>query len=780
MTLKLLLGALKKKKTQSVAILIMLGFTLAFIIVSIQLVFSSTVLIQDFVDMSSMSTVIVWKEYNIEDSGKLEKLEADKSYIKGIQNSDAISIDSADITLYNGSDVFSSFSCFVTAYDSENNKIFSVVENEDITLGSDEIAIPIYFSRATRLGIDDKLTITVNDVAFEYTVKYIFKDALFGSEYISTKRLIVSENSLNDMLAVCTPENRSSFIGVNLSDENQTAALISAFTEYDLPISFNLDRNFLMQVYGASNGIIAVLFLIVALFIGVIAFVVQRYSVQSTLEDEYKNIGLMKATGFKNRQIISIYLYKYLFINICGLVFGAVVGIGFSTLLLNDYFEFIVVSNKLKLWMVTFAGIALVGVMYMVISYFYLRRIYRLSPIEIKDNREAKNKTALVALSLSKISKVNSLFILAINDFIQNFRHFLKITGTLLLSFALLIAVGNLKSTINSSDFLSYFGLTVGDIYLDLLVEDYDTEKINNTVEKLNGEMLLNGEPVEFGVDFYVDSRIVDINGISAPITALKSAASTSEFRYIRGTAPRKENEIALTNVLAQRYDVDIGDTITLEVEDVRNGYTITAINQALFNMGEIILLPDDYSIKSEKASYRIIAFVDAQDKNKTIIRLKSQYEFMDGLSKGEIINSLTGNMVDQIVLAINMLMLFILLFVAIVLVLFSKMICLKDSPALKQLYDMGASNSFLFSYQQLKLTMSFVLSILIGIVCAVTLGKAVVVRIFTLTGLAKFTLNTNPVNTFVLMPVVFLVIAMIVTGITQWQFIKKHTYEER
>lgn len=780
MTLKLLLGALKKKKTQSVAILIMLGFTLAFIIVSIQLVFSSTVLIQDFVDMSSMSTVIVWKEYNIEDSGKLEKLEADKSYIKGIQNSDAISIDSADITLYNGSDVFSSFSCFVTAYDSENNKIFSVVENEDITLGSDEIAIPIYFSRATRLGIDDKLTITVNDVAFEYTVKYIFKDALFGSEYISTKRLIVSENSLNDMLAVCTPENRSSFIGVNLSDENQTAALISAFTEYDLPISFNLDRNFLMQVYGASNGIIAVLFLIVALFIGVIAFVVQRYSVQSTLEDEYKNIGLMKATGFKNRQIISIYLYKYLFINICGLVFGAVVGIGFSTLLLNDYFEFIVVSNKLKLWMVTFAGIALVGVMYMVISYFYLRRIYRLSPIEIKDNREAKNKTALVALSLSKISKVNSLFILAINDFIQNFRHFLKITGTLLLSFALLIAVGNLKSTINSSDFLSYFGLTVGDIYLDLLVEDYDTEKINNTVEKLNGEMLLNGEPVEFGVDFYVDSRIVDINGISAPITALKSAASTSEFRYIRGTAPRKENEIALTNVLAQRYDVDIGDTIMLEVEDVRNGYTITAINQALFNMGEIILLPDDYSIKSEKASYRIIAFVDAQDKNKTIIRLKSQYEFMDGLSKGEIINSLTGNMVDQIVLAINMLMLFILLFVAIVLVLFSKMICLKDSPALKQLYDMGASNSFLFSYQQLKLTMSFVLSILIGIVCAVTLGKAVVVRIFTLTGLAKFTLNTNPVNTFVLMPVVFLVIAMIVTGITQWQFIKKHTYEER
>lgn len=780
MTLKLLLGALKKKKTQSVAILIMLGFTLAFIIVSIQLVFSSTVLIQDFVDMSSMSTVIVWKEYNIEDSGKLEKLEADKSYIKGIQNSDAISIDSADITLYNGSDVFSSFSCFVTAYDSENNKIFSVVENEDITLGSDEIAIPIYFSRATRLGIDDKLTITVNDVAFEYTVKYIFKDALFGSEYISTKRLIVSENSLNDMLAVCTPENRSSFIGVNLSDENQTAALISAFTEYDLPISFNLDRNFLMQVYGASNGIIAVLFLIVALFIGVIAFVVQRYSVQSTLEDEYKNIGLMKATGFKNRQIISIYLYKYLFINICGLVFGAVVGIGFSTLLLNDYFEFIVVSNKLKLWMVTFAGIALVGVMYMVISYFYLRRIYRLSPIEIKDNREAKNKTALVALSLSKISKVNSLFILAINDFIQNFRHFLKITGTLLLSFALLIAVGNLKSTINSSDFLSYFGLTVGDIYLDLLVEDYDTEKINNTVEKLNGEMLLNGEPVEFGVDFYVDSRIVDINGISAPITALKSAASTSEFRYIRGTAPRKENEIALTNVLAQRYDVDIGDTIMLEVEDVRNEYTITAINQALFNMGEIILLPDDYSIKSEKASYRIIAFVDAQDKNKTIIRLKSQYEFMDGLSKGEIINSLTGNMVDQIVLAINMLMLFILLFVAIVLVLFSKMICLKDSPALKQLYDMGASNSFLFSYQQLKLTMSFVLSILIGIVCAVTLGKAVVVRIFTLTGLAKFTLNTNPVNTFVLMPVVFLVIAMIVTGITQWQFIKKHTYEER
>lgn len=776
---KLILGELKKKKTQTIAMILMLGFTLSFLLVSILLIYSSTGLIKDFVNMSNMHSVLIWKNYEKEDNEKLNRLKKDISYVDNVKNYDVVSVESNHITFNNEKKVPDSISCFLIPFDDEYNKIYSIYKNEDIILSMGEIAVPVYLAKGLGLGINDRMSIDINNRSFDFTVKYIFKDALFGSEYISTKRLVIGESDMMNILTVCQPENHCSFIGVNLNEGDKTSALISAFTEYDIPIIFSLDRNLIMQIYGASNGTIAVLFLVVALFIGIILFLVQRYSIHTTVEDEYLYIGMMKAIGFRNKQIISIYVNKYMFINICGLCLGAGLGAVCSRLFLGNYFQMIVVESWLKTAAVACVCIVFTGTGYMAVSWLYLRRIRGLSPIEIKKGGETRNNMPCLHLSFRNASQFRALLVLAINDLIQNFRHFIKITATLMLCFALLVSVGNLKNTIAGDGFLKYFGLTVGDLYCDLQIEDHQTDKIKEKVAQLNEELKNNHEKAVLGIDFYADSRIVDSSGVSSTITALKSAASTEEFRYIRGSAPKAEYEIGLTNVLAQRYGLDIGDRITMEVEGRAGEYKITAVNQALYNMGEIILLSDNYQIKSERITCQVIAFIDARDKNAEIAHLQNKYEYMRGLTAREVIDKFTGNMIEQIIFAIDVLMLFVFLFAAIVLILFNKMLCFKDSFALRQLYDIGADNYFLFCYQLIKVTVLILMSVLSGTLCAVSLGRLAVVKLFSITGLARFILVTEPFQSFVILPFNFLILTIFITAVTQGRFIKKHSFKK-
>lgn len=780
------MGELKKKKGQSIAIVCMFGLSLAFIIVSVLLIYSSTILVNDFVDMSNINSVIAWKNYDSKDDIKLKQLMANKPYIKDIEKLDAVSVNNEDMVFSNNSSVSEFTSCYIFSNNQKYNKTFSINDNRGFSLSDGEIAIPFLIANNQQLHINDKVTINVGGKPFKFVIKHIFKDALFGNKYMSTKRIIVSENDLANIIKVCSPNKHSSFIGVNLDVNTKNTIFLAALSEYNIPISFIIDHDLLLQVYGTSNGVIAMLFVTVAIFIAIILFFIQRYSIQSTIEDEYENIGLMKSTGFQNRQIITIYMSKYLFIGICGLIVSLVLGGIFFKLLLSDYFKFVVVKSWLEIWGIILSLIIISGIGFIIISYLYLRRISKLSPIEMKDNREAKNKKPFLSFKACKKERNNTMLILAINDLIQNFANYIKIIVTLLLCFTLLLTVKNFKNTIMDNEFINYFGVTVGDIYCDLNVKyDQNSGKINevnNTVNKLNLELKKNNENVEIGVDFFVDSRIIDENGISTPITTLKSATSTVNFssNYIKGTSPINEYEIVLSNVLAKRYNVDVGDNIMLEVEGVKNYYKITAINQVLYNMGEMILLSDNYQVKSDDASYRFIAFVNSPDKETEIVNLQNKYKYLKGQTIDEMIRSLLGNLIDQIALATNILQGFILVFTIIIVTLFVKMLCFKDSPTFLQFHNIGASDNYIANYQLLKSFMFITLSIILGILCAMSIGKISIIKLFELmTGIVKFDLIVNFVDSFLTLPLVFLIIVLFITAITQGNFIKKQSYKK-
>ena len=82
-----------------------------------------------------------------------------------------------------------------------------------------------------------------------------------------------------------------------------------------------------------------------------IALLVRRFTRVFTLEEDYREIGIMKATGFRDFQIKKIYLAKYLALVTSGSLIGLLVSIPVSKAMIKSVsINLIMEDSKANLW----------------------------------------------------------------------------------------------------------------------------------------------------------------------------------------------------------------------------------------------------------------------------------------------------------------------------------------------------------------------------------------------------------------------------------------------
>lgn len=759
---RLLRGNLQKKKGQSFALAILLCISLALLIASVQIYNISTSQITSFVSKSNIASLIIWKGYVEGDEIKIDQLATEKDYINSVDMQDVLSVN-GDAVQFGPNEISfpASLSIVLTDYDNTNNLVFPSDTSSKIVLEPGEIAIPIFISELTGTSIGDTVILTVGEQKYSFIVQAIFKDALFGSEYISTKRVLLNTSNLSTLIDEQS-ELHNTIVSFYLADDSQISQLISDYSRAELGQQFSIDKNLLEQIYLASNGIIAAIFLIAAIFISLICLFIQRYSIVTTLQNEYEQIALMKATGFGLSQIKRVYMVKYSFVGLVGMICGMSLGRLLSVAMTQDFANSIVIVNQ---WqgaaIVTVCSVGML-LLFIVLADLQMNRMKRFTPVELASMQHSQRKSTRFPVKLYQ-GNANPCFGLAVNDIINKPKSYVKYVITLVFCFSLVLVLSNLKTTIQSNEFINYFGLTVGDIYTDISVDNHIRADLVELVRNYNDTLADNGEDVTLGIDFYKDARIIDSSGISSEITALKSSSSSGTFRFINGTAPIADNEVALTTVLLNRYDKSVGDTIILEIDGIPKEYVISASNQALYNMGEIILLPDMFEIVGEKVSYQVIAYVSAtlEDVPSYIKHLQNQYDFLGGATSDQIISRMTGNMIEQIGLAIDILIIIMLIFLCLIALLFTSLICIGEASSVQILQSFGIHKSFLLFYQGIRNGAVVLVSLIMGCFLSVTVGRSLIRSVFAITGLAKFDLIIDFMNTFVYLPIVFAVVIM-------------------
>lgn len=763
MYLRLLIGNLRKKKGQSIALAILFGISLALLITSIQIFNISTSQVRTFISKSNISSLILWKSYKVDDENIIDKFATEKDYISNVNLQDVLSIN-GDAMHFGTKETAlpSSLSVFLTDYDNKNNLVFISDSDSKIILEPGEIAIPTYISDLTGTGIGDTVTIAIGGQKQKFTVRAIFKDALFGSEYISTKRVLLTPSDLSSLLNGQT-QRHNTMVSFNLVNDSKVTQLMSDYSTTGLKEDFSIDKNLLDQIYLASNGMIAAVFFIAAIFISLICLIMQRYSVITTLQSEYEQIALMKATGFGLGKIKKVYLVKYCFVSFIGLLCGLCLGQLLFSVMTRDFTKNIVIFDHWKIFIITMMCSAFMWILFLYLAYFQMNRIKRFTPIELAYMRQAERKSVVFPVKLYR-GTAKPYFTLAINDIANKPKMYLKYVMTLILCFTFILILNNLKMTLQSNELINDLGLTVGDIYTNISAGNHARTDLVKMTDNYNKCLTENGEKVTLGIDYYkYDTRIITKAGLSPEITALKSSSSTETFHFVEGTDPIAEDEIAMTTVLMKRYQKKIGDTITLEIDGVPKEYRITASNQALFNMGELILLPDRFEITGDHMGYQVIAYVSPEKENKSsyIAYLQSKYEFLQGATEKQVISRMTGNMIEQIALAIDLLIFIMFLFLCLVILLFTRLICFAEINSTRTLKAIGLDSSFLLSYQSIRIGAVVLFSLTASCFLSVTIGRSLVSSVFLITGLAKFNLIIYWLNTIFYFPLAFTLVTM-------------------
>ena len=119
---------------------------------------------------------------------------------------------------------------------------------------------------------------------------------------------------------------------------------------------------------------------------------------------------------------------------------------------------------------------------------------------------------------------------------------------------------------------------------------------------------------VTLSVDYYFNTKYILDNGEGGRrIIGMNSEtkADQYEYEYLDGVAPKLENEIAITGIMSEKYNKNIGDSIVLEIDGKKQTFLISGTYQTITNEGYTVRLSDNYK-PVHVAAYRFMGNINA------------------------------------------------------------------------------------------------------------------------------------------------------------------------
>lgn len=162
-------------------------------------------------------------------------------------------------------------------------------------------------------------------------------------------------------------------------------------------------------------------------------------------------------------------------------------------------------------------------------------------------------------------------------------RRCLPITPVVAAGAFLMVVPGKLYSTISAPQFVTYMGIGDGEVRLDVR----QTENITGMTERLK-ELLDDDSRVEKSTVLVTKSfRLLEEDGGSSNLTVELGDHSVFPVTYSRGAAPRGDRELALSALKAEELGLDVGDEVTLIIEDRSEVFTVCGIYSDITNGGK-------------------------------------------------------------------------------------------------------------------------------------------------------------------------------------------------
>lgn len=661
--------------------------------------------------------------------------------------------------------------------------------DQPMELAAGEIAVPIAFHKAYDVNIGEKISILTGDTSKEFMVAAYEKDIVFGSDMIM-KRFVINDVDFARYLEMDSESLiRLNCWAIDTADGVSYREVAGDFGSKAINVLFNLGTDVIDTSYMVAK-LVAGVMIIVSLCLILISFLILRFTIVFTIQEDYREIGVMKAIGIRNKVIRSLYLVKYFTISLVGGVIGFFLSFLYAGIMLKSVSELFITQTNAVSTLLAIASCVLVVALSMFFCWVCTRKINKVSVVDaIRQGNTGERFSRSRKISLFKRPLMNTSDFLSWSDLMNGFKKFAILTITFIIGTMLIIVPLNIINTLKDADaMLSLFGLPPFDesVMTDELLSaavNSDAEKMDVELTRIESQFEKEGYKIDFHLEMAKTANLYTDN----PDDSLNVSAwqgrnyPTDKYLYSKGTAPVLKNEIAVTTKIAEYFGIVIGDSITCSLQDETKTFIVTGLFQSMMNQGTAVRLSQDYPLTFDNFSsfsfYGELAdsTIDAATAK---THLQKAVPEMVIASSFDQYNTYLGGTVQSVDSMKNLIVAVVLGIIFLITCLIVRMLISREIPEIAMLKSIGFRTGQIRRWQIGRIVIVLVLSITAGTILAGTIGSTLVAGVFSMMGATDVPLIIVPLQVYLMYPALLLVSTILAAAVSIGQIRKTQIWE--
>lgn len=603
------------------------------------------------------------------------------------------------------------------AVQSKNLDYLLDMENQPIQPKPGELYVPVAFKKQGLAKIGDKAKIAGKT----FTINGFLRDGTMNSQMAGSKRLLLHQK---DYDALFSKGKMEYIIQFRLKDPSKLNQFEAAYKKAKLEVNGPNGTHRLFKLGNAmSDGIMIGILLLISLLVVLMTFMCIRFTLLAKNEDDYREIGVMKAIGLQVKDIKKIYLAKYAAISVFGSLLGYVISIPLSYFLLKNIKLFMGESkNETLSWVLAVVGV--LAVMLLMVAYVYvlLNRFKKVSAVEaIRFSGANEKVNTKTRFNLRKLTFFSPDTRIGIIDIMNRKKIYLTMLLVLILSSFIMIVPATLYHTSSSEEFAESIGFNHE---IDIATSLYQSTNSLENQEKI--ESYLKNDP-DVETFTKISTKNFDVKEAGATDSVLSVELGNHQkfpVDYLQGKAPQKKNEIALSTINADEYHKKIGDPIVLVRDGREETFTVCGIYANLFNGGKTAKAIFEDTTASMIWTDISIKLKDSSKLTEKMRQYKKDLPFAKMNNADQFRDQTFGSTIQSVKLIAIGALLVALLVTGLVTSLFMKLLLAKDKKEIATLKALGFTNQKI-GHQYLARSLTIlIVGLVLGTILSMTVGK--------------------------------------------------------
>ena len=743
MYLNILKKDLKRKKTMNIILLVFIILATMFVSSSTNNIISVTSALDNYFEMAGAPD-FMFATMNKAGIADIDGVISTATAVDSVRSEKIIYASSTELK-WNREDI--KFSAGTNVLQSDRDMALNYFLDDGSILKSvkqGNVYITGHSAQSAGINIGDKVTVTVNGISRELRYAGGIKDAVLGSNQMSLARYIINDDDFEAYYKqdYVVENYGGEFVYIESGDTDKLSEELKSLSDYTV---IGLDRDFMKFTY-IFDMIGTGLLLVISLILITIAFVVLRFTITFTINEEYREIGVMKAIGISNVKIRGLYLIKYTALSVIGAVIGLILSFPFGEMLKNVWSKTIIISGR-NVIIINILCAVLVVTVIMLFCYGCTGKVKRLSPIDAIRNGqtgERFRKKCLIGMSKSRLGAVPFI---AVNDIVSSPKRYGIVTLTFVLCLSIMLMLSGTVSTLKSKSLITTFGLAdcdvvlFGDSTLGFMADD-GRQKADEYLADMEKTLSENGMPANCFSEFIFYLSVK--HGENERKVHIYQGINTGmdKYSYLSGTAPQRNGEIAITQITANKLGVGIGDNVTIRTMEGSKEYIITALYQTMYNQGEGVRLYTDENISyvyTNGKSETQIKFTDNPGDDEIQRRIEKITELYPDIDRavtcGEFVTENVGvaetlDTIKQMVTILSVIL------TALITVLMERSFIAKEQGEIALMKAVGMRNGGIYAYHTLRFAIVGMVAVIVAVLLAVPFLHIFIDPVFKMMGM--------------------------------------------